>query len=675
VNASADEIDNKISVLNSKVMSQPRSTLDDIKKIRLLHRDTLSIQQQVSLLGAETFAYLYSNNYQKTLEVINELEDIADKTNNDYFRWSAVNSKAILYTHMDKGQEALTFYLEALKILKNKIDPVYFESLNEKKFDISIAVIQNNIGYLSVQLGFYQEAIPFLEESTTFHLEQNKPSQVYIAAGYNNLGEAYLGLREYDKAFKLHKKALKIRLDNNLKFHASFSYHNLGLYYRIQKDFIKAKGHLLKAIDIRKENNFTKGILASQIELAKIYRDNNEPQAQEKLLATIIKEAIKDKKHTSLTDAYKMQHILFNEQKRFEKAYIASIKYQQTLEHINVKKNNDQLSNYLTNVSTVTKDLNIQELQKTNEIRVLQVANERQKSRLILVSGIIIALTLCLFLWLLQLKRKKIQVINNNLSSTLSELKSAQSELIESEKMSALTILVSGMAHQMNSPLGIAILAITHIKEKVVGFTELLSNRKIKKTDVDALISDLEEGSSLALGNVDRAAKLVTKFKMISAQLEENIQEQFDIITLLIQRSELLMQQVTDNRPTVNISGDEVILFGYPVALGKVLSHLVQNSIDHGFQEVANPKIDIEIQKKKNDVEIIYRDNGKGVDIKSISKIFDPFYTTNMGNKNIGIGLSVVYNIIVQLMYGTIVCEPSSNTGTLFRITLPLTES
>lgn len=168
-------------------------------------------------------------------------------------------------------------------------------------------------------------------------------------------------------------------------------------------------------------------------------------------------------------------------------------------------------------------------------------------------------------------------------------------------------------------------------------------------------------------------ATLVTKFKMISAQLEANTEESFELLSLLSDSVELFITKLKYYKPMINVHGDKVELLSYPVALKKVLSHLMQNSIDHAFIETKKQVIDISIKKKTDCVEIIFQDNGKGLDTESIRKIFDPFYTTNMGNKNIGIGLSVVYNIIVQLMRGTIICEPSNNCGTSFRITLPLT--
>ncbi len=177
---STDEIDSKITAVAQYAMSDPKKALATIKNIRLLHSNTLTPQQKVALLDAATFAYLYSNDFQKALVVINEIEYIADNTDDDYFRWSAVHSKATLYSHMDKGQEALTFYLEALKLLKNKLKPADFERNNKSNFNVIIAVTQNNIGYLSIQLGFYQEAIPFLEDSLAIQLKQKYQSYVYI---------------------------------------------------------------------------------------------------------------------------------------------------------------------------------------------------------------------------------------------------------------------------------------------------------------------------------------------------------------------------------------------------------------------------------------------------------------------------------------------------------------
>jgi signal transduction histidine kinase len=130
--------------------------------------------------------------------------------------------------------------------------------------------------------------------------------------------------------------------------------------------------------------------------------------------------------------------------------------------------------------------------------------------------------------------------------------------------------------------------------------------------------------------------------------------------------------QHKESKPIINVSGKKVLILDFPEALNKVFSQLITNSIEHAFDDTLTPGIDIEIYKVNGHVEIIYQDNGKGIDVTMVNDIFEPFYTTNMGNKSLGIGLSIVYNLVVQLMQGNIQCKAKQGKGIIFCITLPL---
>lgn len=243
--------------------------------------------------------------------------------------------------------------------------------------------------------------------------------------------------------------------------------------------------------------------------------------------------------------------------------------------------------------------------------------------------------------------------------------------------MSALTILVSGVAHKINTPLGIGITAISHIDHTIKKFADLLNKDQVKKSTFTKFVQELENGCSLALNNVNNVAELVNHFKLLSTQLGDDKKERFNILKLLSQESKVSLSNISDEQPVITIHGDEIFLVGYPTALIKVIEHLIRNSIDHAFTEQKNPTIDIAISvdEVKEYVEIIYQDNGKGIAKDLVTKIFNPFYTSKLGGRNIGLGLSVVYNLIVQLMQGNIVCEVSEDNTTAFKITLPIDSS
>ena len=617
--------------------------------------------QLLNIYEMKFSSFLYTNNYQAAEMLLDEIKVIVNNNLSPVSQWKLNYMQAVMHINLEQSNKAVEHFLKAYKFIKPHSQYTYERANTE-----------NALGYIYVQLAFYKEAIPYLTDSLKFNKDNNK--LIRLTYSYNNLGEAYFGLKEYKKAEELHLKALKIRLEKKLTFHSSYSYHNLGVIYKAQGRVKASEESLLKAITIRKESNFLKGLLESQLELAKLYSESGQAVVGDKLLLEIIATAIKEDKFTTLSEAYKLQTKVYQSNKQFESAFNALSNYQKTLDKIQLKINDAELAGYITKLSTVTKDLNILSLNKANEINKIKVKSIAQRSNLIITFSLIIVAVLAIFLWLLHQKRKKIQRVNQSLSVTLEHLKVTQKKLIESEKMSALTILVSGIAHRINTPLGIGITALSHLDYSVKNFSELVKKDQVKKSTFIKFFIELEQSCALAFNNMNNVSELVNHFKLLSTQLGDDKKERFNVLQLLAKESDILLLDINDDKPVITIHGDEVNLTGYPSALRKVIGHLIKNSIDHAFTEQNNPVIDIAvcIKERKGQVEIIYQDNGKGIDEKLVTKVFDPFYTSKMGGRNIGLGLSVVYNLIVQLMQGNIVCDVSAQNTTSFKITLPI---
>ncbi|NQZ23666.1 MAG: tetratricopeptide repeat-containing sensor histidine kinase [Colwellia sp.] len=654
----AQQIQQEIDRVNKLIYSKPKTVLSQVNAIRSKYKNKLSLLHQATLIGFEAWSYTNTNQFQLALDKIDKINQL-NKPEINNFDWIVNNTKGFIYWHMGQGQQALKHHLLAYEDIKNK-----------PSFVRSIITTENNIGYTSVQLGFYQQALPYLERVLAYNLKQDNPS--VLAISYNNIGEALFHLKQVDKALSYHRKALAIRIKHEIIFHASYSYHNLGVIYHHRKNYRQAKENLLKAIKIRVDNSYMLGILESQLVLAKVYQETSEHSVFSELLVDIIANATKHKLLNSLAHAYELQSEFFKGQGVYQHALTAYENYHKTLENVQLKKTDFQLAQYITKSSTVSKDINILQLQKENEIQQLEVENQQKRAHIIFAAAIIIVAVLSVSLWLLQLKRRKIQAINQYLSVTLHDLKATQGKLIESEKMSALTTLVSGMAHQINTPLGVAITSVSVIKDKVDTFFEAVNQGQVTRMSMTLMLNDTSDASKLALSAMDKTAKLVTQFKMISAQLEGDKQQEFELAEHLINQADLIMGQLNNNQLEINVHGSNVKISSYPSALGKVLAHLVNNSIEHGFINTEVPKIDIEIKALAQSVTICYQDNGKGIDSEKISKIFDPFYTSKMGSDNVGLGLSIVYNLVVQLMQGSISVEPSTDAGTTFNINLPM---
>lgn len=413
--------DQAYSDLKKTLSSNPGEVLKKGNIILAKHSATFSTYELINIHGVMLHSHLYTNNYPAAFAIIEKIKGLVKKDSTPISLWKSTYSQAVVYVHLEQGNKAIELLLEAYKSIKP-----------HSQYSFERELTENALGYVYVQFGFYKEAIPYLSDSSKFNKDTNKP--IALSRSYNNLGEAYFGLKDYEKSMELHQKALAIRLENNLVFYSSYSFHNLGLIYKVQSEFEKAEENLLKAIKIRKDSNYIQGLLSSQFELAKLYNETGKLDAGSELLLEVITAAKTEKKFTTLSKAYKLQAELYQSKNQFEAAFYALKNHQQTLENIQLNINDAELSSYVNKLSTVTKDLDILSLSKANEINELTIKSIAQRSNLIIIFSVIIVAVLSIFLWLLYQKRKKIQKINHSLSVTLYDLSITQKNLLNQRK-------------------------------------------------------------------------------------------------------------------------------------------------------------------------------------------------------------------------------------------------
>jgi len=651
-----------LTTIEALVVSEPEKALVAIEQLK---KSTLQLtsMQKIMLIKQEAIANAYLNRHVVALEIIEQVKKVVGFESDKSFLWHYYSAKGFISWYMDNIEDSLSFNLKAYDVVKSI-----------EKFRSYQAMSEGDIGYAFIKLGFFEQAIPYLESALQADLVSTLTTDhvIDLASNYNNLGEAYLGVKKYEKSFELLNKSLAIRLEHQLTFHSSFSYQNLGRLSYAQKEYEQAEISFNKAIEIREQAGFLKGVLVSKLDLAKAYIANNKTALAEKEIKTVIEQAKSQNRNSSLSEAYRLQKNIYATNKEYQKAYQTSLLYEKALAQVVSSKTSAKLANYLNTSKTIAKDLNILELENNVKIKDLQVSSDRQKAKIIIIFGFCIVIMLVVFLWTVQKSKKAIAKSNANLSLTLTELKETQEKLIKSGKMSVLTTLVSRMAHQVNTPLGIAVTGVSLIHEKVDCFEQLIAGGGVKKSTIDSLLADLNKGCELSSNSMNKVAGLISQFKLISDNLEAESQQEFEIFSHISKQADLILMAVKNNKPVINISGSNVLILGFPEALNKVFNQLITNSIDHAFEDTFTPEIDINISKINDTVEIIYQDNGKGIDATIVNDVFEPFYTTNMGNESLGIGLSIVYNLVVQLMQGNIQCKTKQSKGIMFCITLPL---
>jgi len=268
---------------------------------------------------------------------------------------------------------------------------------------------------------------------------------------------------------------------------------------------------------------------------------------------------------------------------------------------------------------------------------------------------------------------QRVKERTEELEKSLKVLKETQEQMVQMEKMVSLGQLVAGVAHEINTPVGIAVTASTHMLEKTTMIIDKLKNNQLKKTDLDKFLNTIEESGNMIFTNLRRASELIKSFKQVAVDQSTEGKRLFDLSEYLNEIMVSLKPKLKKTKHEINIKCPSIKLKSYPSVFYQIISNLVMNSIIHGFEdENIEGKIDIEVEKSDNNLRIIYKDNGKGIDESDLNKIFDPFFTTKRGQGGSGLGLHIVYNLVTNKLKGTIKCENRIENGVIFIITFPI---
>ncbi len=261
---------------------------------------------------------------------------------------------------------------------------------------------------------------------------------------------------------------------------------------------------------------------------------------------------------------------------------------------------------------------------------------------------------------------------NRELTATLDELKSAQRQLVESEKLAALGSLVAGVAHEINTPLGVGVTAASHLQAETETLLRTLSERQMTRGDLDRYLEQARLSSDLILRNLERASHLVRSFKQVAVDQSSEQRRQFALREYLNEILLSLYPRMKKSRGRVKIDcADQLILDTYPGALYQIIVNLVINSLVHAFDGTDGGSIEIQAASEGETVTIDYRDDGVGMDAETCERIFEPYFTTRRGSGGSGLGLHIVYNLTTQLLGGNISCDSIPGQGTHFRLSIP----
>ncbi|MCP2732143.1 sensor histidine kinase, partial [Limnofasciculus baicalensis] len=240
-------------------------------------------------------------------------------------------------------------------------------------------------------------------------------------------------------------------------------------------------------------------------------------------------------------------------------------------------------------------------------------------------------------------------------SETLDQLKTTQNQLIESKKMASLGTLVAGVAHEINTPIGTALMSASFLANETKVFATNWEQGQLKRSQLQEYLDNATESSQLIMNNLQRAGELVQSFKKVAVDQTKADKRSFALKPYLEEVLHNLDPHLKQTKHKLTVEGDDTITIeSYPGALSQVVTNLVLNSIIHAYIPGEEGELRFEVRLwseaskerslDRSGVIIYYTDNGCGIPTQNLEKIFEPFFTTARSKGGSGLGLHIVYN-------------------------------
>ncbi|GAB3381947.1 GAF domain-containing sensor histidine kinase [Massilia agri] len=261
---------------------------------------------------------------------------------------------------------------------------------------------------------------------------------------------------------------------------------------------------------------------------------------------------------------------------------------------------------------------------------------------------------------------------NAALNEALTRLQLAQAELVRQEKLASLGGLVAGVAHEINTPLGICVTATSHLVQELKLTREELAAGEMTEDSLNSFLDIVDQSLRIMTTNTQRAAALVRSFKQVAVDQSSDDIRNFNLGAYL---NEVLLslQPKLKGRP-VKVSVDcpkDLVLDSFPGAVSQIVTNMVVNSLVHGFERDQAGKIDIRVKEEGGEVVFDYADDGAGMDQEALEKLFDPFFTTKRGSGGSGLGAHILYNLVTGALGGTVRVESEPGKGLRYHLTFP----
>ena len=309
------------------------------------------------------------------------------------------------------------------------------------------------------------------------------------------------------------------------------------------------------------------------------------------------------------------------------------------------------------------------------DYEIVNVINDRKEARkaLVVILLLIIGVTTAVLLAMNRLLLIPLAERTAALERANAELRQAMSQLVQSEKLAALGNLVAGIAHELNTPIGNAVMLASTLADQERGFSAQMATG-LSRSALQRFVESVRENSDILQRSLQRAAELISSFKQVAVDQASYQRRGFALDEVVQEIALALKPRLRRSVATLEVSiAADLRLDSFPGPLGQVLMNLIQNALIHAFDGRDAGRIRIEsVPAGPGRIGLRVSDDGNGIAPAHLSRIFDPFFTTRLGQGGSGLGLHIVYNLVTGLLGGAIEARSVPGHGAAFYLDLPL---
>lgn len=262
---------------------------------------------------------------------------------------------------------------------------------------------------------------------------------------------------------------------------------------------------------------------------------------------------------------------------------------------------------------------------------------------------------------------------NSELATSMETLQLAKDQLVESERMASLGGLVAGIAHDVNTPLGVSVTATSFLEERVINLQTAFEDKKLTSSIMTSFLTDAQQTITLLTNNLNRASDLISSFKQVAVDQTSEAIREINVRQYLSEVVHSLVPNLKKTQHNIDIHcPDDLVILCAPGALAQIFTNMIMNSLIHGFENKVKGTIKIDITRNENKLLINYQDDGKGLPEGTLERHFDAFYTTRRGKGGSGLGTHIMYNLVTQTLNGDIEAFSKVHKGLRYVISIPI---